>query len=60
MSFKISKDIGKVGEFYPIDNEKKEDIFNEDIELEKDGFYVFDDSLILVKDNNVYVYRNKI
>lgn len=58
MPFKISDDIGKVGEYYPVDFSKEENIYDEDCLLEREGLYVMKDgSLFLVKGEYAYVYK---
>lgn len=58
MAFKISKNTGKVGEFIPVDFSKAEPIFDEDMEIEKEGLYQFDNGdLVLLKGDSMYVYE---
>ena len=70
MSYRIPKDIDKVGEFIPVDFSKAEPIYNKSTDPEEidftfesgDGLYICNDgSLYLVKEDYIYVYyRNTI
>lgn len=61
MSFKIRKDVGKIGEFIHVDFSNPEPLYGEDVSIDKPGIYKFTDGeLILTDGNNVYVYKEKI
>lgn len=58
MSFKIDKDIGKIGEFVHVDFDKREPLF-EHIEKDlEDGLYIFEDGdIFMVNDGNVIRFK---
>ena len=60
MAYKINKETGKIGDFYPIDLKKREPIFDDDTSIERSGIYQFKDGeLILTLGEQVYVYNEK-
>lgn len=60
MAYKINKETGKIGEYYPIDISNREPIFDMNVSIERSGVYFFKDGeLILVVGEQVYVYNEK-